>query len=410
LGQAEAQVRTRHCMFVGIVIASGSSLAAQSQTQYSGANVTGQMVLAGTTNLLQQAQLPQAPQQLRLAGKEGLPHVLRKRLHPPLKPRPLLQVTGSTPSMHSLAVTLTTSSFGLMGMTHLDQRQANGGNQLSIEPPSPAIAVGNGFVLQGVNNAVQVYDETGKPLLPSVVSSNQLFGLPAAINRKTGIHGVFPTDMRLFYDPDIRRWFVLQWAQLNDAAGNLLNESREWIAVSQTADPTGTYNIYIIDTTDALNFGCPCIPDYPQIGADQNGIYISSNEFDTRSMQFVDATILAISKGSLASNASLPTAYQFVIPFITGYEFAIQPATTPPGASYFVANQGLEYFVSSISSFASGNTLAIWAMTNTASLARSNPTLTLIQTTLPTMVYGFPDVANQRPGPIPYGSSLLPAG
>jgi hypothetical protein len=26
------------------------------------------------------------------------------------------------------------------------------------------------------------------------------------------------------------------------------------------------------------------------------------------------------------------------------------------------------------------------------------------------MIYGFPDVANQRPGPIPYGSSLHPAG
>src|SRR5262245_66581866 len=83
----------------------------------------------------------------------------------------------------------------------------------------------------------------GAPLLPAVVSSNQLFGVPPAINRTTGVNGVFPTDMRVFYDQGINRWFVLQRSQDNDPFGNPLNTSHLYIAVSQTGDPTATYKI-----------------------------------------------------------------------------------------------------------------------------------------------------------------------
>ena len=53
---------------------------------------------------------------------------------------------------------------------------------------------------------------------------------------------------------------------------------------------------------------------------------------------FVDASILAISKASLAAGLAQPTAFEFLVPFNT-YEFAIHPATTPPGASYFLAKR-----------------------------------------------------------------------
>ena len=124
------------------------------------------------------------------------------------------------------------------------------------------------------------------------------------------------------------------------------------MAVSQTTDPTGTYNIYVMDTTNASNPGCPCFPDYPQIGADQYGIHISFNEFSTLFNQFFDTSLLSISKTALASGALAPTAYQVLVRRVTGYEFTIHPAVTPPGASYFLASNGLEYFVSSILSAA----------------------------------------------------------
>ena len=108
-----------------------------------------------------------------------------------------------------------------------------------------------------------------------------------------------------------------------------------------------------MDTTDSQNFfGCPCFPDYMQIGADQYGFYITADEYNAFFPFFVDATILAISKTSvLSAGAATPTAVQFTLPFATGYEFAIQPATTPPGASNFLASGGVEFFVSSQARF-----------------------------------------------------------
>jgi len=311
--------------------------------------------------------------------------------------------------MQSLAISAS-NTFGLLGLTHYDQRNANGGNQFSVEPPNPSIAVGNHMVLEGVNNAVQVYTNNGVPLLPAVLSSNQVFGALEAINRTTGVNGVFPTDMRVFFDQTIDRFFVIQRSQDNDINGNELPSSHLYMAVSQTNDATGTYNVYVMNTTNGSHFGCPCYPDFPDIGADQYGFYISSNEFNAASNSLVDAQIFAISKASLATNSAAPTMVVYYLPDITDYEFAIQPVTTPQTASYFVASGGLEYFVSTNSSAGEDSSMAVWAMANTSSLATASPSLTLTRINTPILSYTFPGVATQMPGPLPYGSTLTPPG
>jgi len=382
------------------------------QSFYTGTNVTGQLVLARTVNPIQQAL------KLRLLGgayaTRELPKAPYKRLRPALQvgrtAAPAMAGALAMPVMQSLPVTFAPGIFGFNALSHLDQRLANGGNQFSVEPPNQSVAVGNGFVLEGVNNAIQVYNASGAPLLAAPLSSNELFGVPAAINRTLDTYGVFPTDMRVFFDQTINRWFVLQRAQDFDIFGNPLNSSRIYMAVSQTGNPTGIYNLYEMNTTNAQRPGCPCVSDYPQIGADQYGFHISVNEFNTFSEQFVGAAILAVSKASLAVGASNPTMFRFQLPFTTGYEFAIQPATTPPGAGFFLANGGMEYFVSSIATFSSDSKLSVWAMYNTATLGSANPAPILTRITVPSMNYVYPDVATQRPGPLPYGSTLIPPG
>lgn len=426
-------------LVLALGVLAGSSLLAQSQFHYTGTNVTGQLVLSNTVNLVQQTRTlasrtamsaspevdtePDPDAEPDTKFTEAYPELQPKMLSNLLPPLPLESplpakilpafAAALMPAMQSLAVGPGSSSFGFNALTHFDQRNANHGNQFSIEPPSPSLATGNGLLLEGVNNAIQVYSSSGAPLLPAVLSSNQVFGLPPAINRTTGVNGVFPTDMRVFYDPGINRWFVLQRAQANDASGNLLPQSKVYMAVSQTGDPTGTYNVYSIDTTTPQRIGCPCLSDYPQIGADQHGFYISTVEYSLDSngnhSQFpLGATILAVSKVSLASGAPLPTAYKFVLASQTGFEFAIQPATTPPGASYFLANGGLEYFISSTAT--GDSNLAVWAMSNTSSLATANPNPALTRVTLPTLSYSPPGDAIQPSGPLPYGSSLRPPG
>ena len=392
-----------------------SSLSAQ--IHFNGSPVTGQLVLVNQVNVSQQALLGLQSQQAavtrltatRSLGPEVKPNLPPRLLEPTAKfsfAATSVQTATLTasPLMLPMTISNSTSAFSFNGIDHYDQRYSNHGNQFSVEPPSQGLAVANGYILEAVNNAFQVYNLSGVPQLATVISTNQLFGLAPAIDRNTGINGPFPTDIQAFWDPDIRRWFVLQRVAANDSAGNPVAQSSIYLAVSQSDNPTGTYNIYAMDTTNASHQGCPCLPDYPQIGADQYGFYISSNEFDF-AYQFVDASILAISKASLASGVTQPTAFEFLLPFNT-YEFAIHPATTPPGASYFLQNGGVEYFVSS--QYANPDTtMAIFAMSNTISLATATPNLTLTETLMQTLAYQSPPQAAQpAAGPLPQGVSL----
>src|SRR4029077_1727033 len=134
----------------------------------------------------------------------------------------------------------------------------------------------------------QVYDTAGTPKLPAVISTNQLFGLAPAINRTVfpSVCGPYPTDIRVFYDQTLNKFIVLQRAQDYDSFCDALPSSHIYMAVSQTGDPTGAYNVYSMDTTNLQSSECTsdsqyhgCISDYPEIGADQFGIYITWNEY-----------------------------------------------------------------------------------------------------------------------------------
>ena len=78
------------------------------------------------------------------------------------------------------------------------------------------------------------------------------------------------------------------------------------LAVSQTSDPTGGWNIYRIDVTnDGTNTGGknpgPYLGDYPHIGADANGIYLTVNAYPWHANGFSGAQVFALSKAQLAA-------------------------------------------------------------------------------------------------------------
>jgi hypothetical protein len=401
-------MRTCHTVFaLALLLIPG--LSAQTQHFYTGSDATGKLVRTATTNVGAAASSFRALAFSRSLKKHRTE--FNKKVLEPL-PRTLMTFRmarmAPAPISHSLTLSPASASLNFLGLTHYEQRNANNGQQFSVEPPSPEVAVANGYVLHGVNNAIQVYDTAGKALLPKTLSTNELFGVSPAITDQD-VYGVYPTDMRVFYDHEIDRWFVVQRAQDYDTLGNPLSTSHLYMAVSQTGDPTGTYNIYTIETTNATHPGCPCFADFPQIGADKYGIYISTDEYNSSTPIFAGVWILAISKSALASGALEPTMAEFVVPRVTGYEATVRPAITPPGASYALVSGGVQYFVSTLSNFSSDSSFGLWAMTNTASL-NTAPALTLIQTVVPGLPYTFPDVATQRSGPLPFGSTLTPPG
>jgi hypothetical protein len=310
----------------------------------------------------------------------------------------------------------TTASWN--GISHRDQRIAGTGaytnTQFSLEPPDQGLCVGNGKVVEAVNNALRVYDTSGNAL-SGVIPLSQFFGLKPEVVRPAGPFGPFISDPKCYYDVAANRFFLTELElEVDSATGAFAGPSDELIAVTSGGDPTGAWAIYTFSTTDAARAGCPCFGDQPLIGADANGFYITTNEYGVFSSAYYGAQVYAISKSALAANAASPTVTHIDAGPYTlsqgGLAYTVQPATSPD-ATYAKANGGTEYFLST-TDWSTGpaigiraNTIEVWALTNTSSL-KGAPALTLSNIALPSELYAQPPNAVQMDGPTPLATSV----
>jgi hypothetical protein len=207
------------------------------------------------------------------------------------------------------------------------------------------------------------------------------------------------------------------------------------LAVSQTSNPTGGWNIYRIDVTnDGTNAGGvnpgPFLGDYPHIGADANGIYLTTNAYPWRTNGFAGAQIYALSKAQLAAGAAgvtmqhIDTFGMVNAPSDAGSTqpgFTVWPAQSPGTSSFNGANNGTESFLSSnaadeaqnpVSGSAGTHTshqLIVWTMTNTASLNTASPAVSLSNRILTVGQYGVPP-KQQQPGSGSAPDTTVPQG
>src|SRR6266508_1964199 len=232
---------------------------------------------------------------------------------------------------------------GFEGLNFYQQRYARGGNQFSVEPPDQALCVGNGYVLETVNDVLNVYNTSGQSVLPDNTSTNivsgfprdvnhavdlnSFYGYPPSINRTTGVRAQFVTDPSCLYDAATQRWFVVVLTLETVPTGQFTGKNHIDIAVSNTSNPTGAWTIYRVpvqdDGTDGTpDHGCalnndgtghgPCLGDYPHIGVDANGFYITTNEYAFfPNFVYMGAQIYAFSKAALVSGASSVAVTQF---------------------------------------------------------------------------------------------------
>jgi hypothetical protein len=290
------------------------------------------------------------------------------------------------------------------GITNFSQANSNFG--FSVEPPDQGLAVGNGFVLEAVNDAVAVYSDGGQ-LLAGVAAINPFFGqLP-----ENDPNAVFLSDPRCLYDAATNRWFVTVLEYNFDSMGNLIL-SQLLIAVSDSGDPTGGYALFALDIiNDGSDFfpgDCPCLGDQPLIGANADGFYISANAFGFLSFQ--GSQLYLISKAQLEqSAASINVAHvdqlSAILPDIE-FSFSIQPSFSPPGES---GEKGTEYFVQAMRANLLEQRLAVYAVGNTGALNSKvfDPgQLTLNLAVLPSQTYGAPVPATQRGGPTPLAETV----
>src|SRR5579859_1905993 len=76
------------------------------------------------------------------------------------------------------------------------------------------------------------------------------------------------TDPRVIFDPASQRWFA---SQVDFDTSGTINTNRFLLAVSATADPTGTWKAVAIPSDPGGNN----FADFPTIGLDAQGIYLS---------------------------------------------------------------------------------------------------------------------------------------
>ena len=312
------------------------------------------------------------------------------------------------------------------GVNHRDSRLAFDGNQFSGEPADMGLCVGNGYTMVSVNSALRVYNTaTNAPVSP-VLALNEFYGFPPALDRSTPslTFGPFTFDISCHYDPDSNRWFHLAVDLDQDpVTGAFTGRNYLDLAVSTSGDPTGEWNVYRIPgindgtegTPDHNCAGGPCFADFPHIGVDRNGVYITTNEFPLFEAGFNGAQVYAISKSALVNGADTISAYLFD----TSQEpwrvragepgFTVWPALS--AARQFAGAQGgTEYFVSSNAVFDDANgdseEIIVWALSNTRSLNSANADLRLTRTIIPSIRYAIPANSVQKEGTFPLGECL----
>jgi hypothetical protein len=307
------------------------------------------------------------------------------------------------------------------GLNIYDQRYARGGNQFTVEPPDQGLCAGNGYVVEMVNDVMNVYNTSGASLLPDntgtnivsgfprdvqhAVDLNSFYGYAPALDRAHGnVRGEFVTDPSCLYDAQTNRWFAVVLTLDPQVSGpcqgvfSCVNHLD--IAVSTSGDPTVLpWNIYRIPVTnDGGNSGgvnpCPCLGDYPHLGADANGFYVTTNSYPWHENGFDGAQIYAFSKTQLAAGAFSVTMQHIDTSGMvnaanqegaaTQPGFTVWPAQSPAG-QFSSDNGGTEYFLSSnaadeaqepVSGGAgplTSDQLVLWTLTNTSSLNSASP-------------------------------------
>jgi hypothetical protein len=342
--------------------------------------------------------------------------------------------TTAAPQPAPLAVAGPGSELGtnFAGLTfHNQRRNADGGNQLSLEPPDQGLCVGNGELIEPVNDLFTTYSATTGAQTGGYESLDQFFFHQHQIDRTQNppIFGTFVSDPRCYYDASTNRFFmtVLSFGR-DPLTGAFEAPGQIQIATSKTGTPSTSpsdWNFFTLDVTndgsngEQTHPGCPCFGDQPLLGIDANGVYITTNEFPINGPGFNGAQIYAIQKSALIAGKT-PRVQRFegtqgpVDVSTTGYgngiPYSLQPALSPSPSDFSTADNGTEYLLGALEfgkqPFQLDNRLAIWALTNTASLNNRRPDVHISDTIVSSEVYGFPPAIVQPNGPTPLADSL----
>ena len=155
-------------------------------------------------------------------------------------------------------------------------------------PPDMGLAASPQFVFQGVNTQWEVLDTQGNVQPGWPVSNQNFFAVPNVTNADgtpcdtAHKSQPFMSDPRAIYDPvDGRFWAAMLQVEGAQAFGVALDcpyKSVYFVAVSQTSNPSGKWNVYEFNMETDVN-GQQFAADYTQLGMNSQAVYFSGNMF-----------------------------------------------------------------------------------------------------------------------------------
>jgi len=176
---------------------------------------------------------------------------------------------------------------------------ANVDNPGLVSPPDPIGDVGPKHYVEMVNLTFAIYNKTGVELTPPTPLGNLWAGF--AVPDCTDESG----DPVVVHDQLANRWILTQFTTRGPTFYNC-------VAISTTADPTGTYFRYAFSTGNKF-------PDYPKYGVWPDAYYISTREFNPNDTFFGVGAYALNRAQMLVGNPNAQVVHFNVAPGATPY-------------------------------------------------------------------------------------------
>lgn len=288
---------------------------------------------------------------------------------------PNVEVAPSLEGAKTALPSAVVSAKGFVGIHSLDEVAANG---VEREPPDQGLAVHSNVAAEINNLVVRFFNAgTGAPLTPPI-SLDSLFLVNPHEQASLG-------DPQAFFNPATGRWYFTQIFCIFYCQGTTVLG----VAVSETSDPLGTYFVYGFTPFSfdlpkcAPMFFPSCFPDYPHIGYDKNGLYMSVDLFGPGG--FAGAATYALPKAMLEAGAETITVVRILYPD----DFVVQPSVPTPGGPFESAANGTEYLLEARNILDRTRNIRVWAISNTNNIVSRPASLRAFAVDVPAEAYGL---------------------
>ncbi len=238
----------------------------------------------------------------------------------PLHPIHPLKANATTPPDGAVQTNTSTALAATAGANFEGLGQNEYGFTPNSAPPDTNASVGSTQVVEWVNESFAIFNKSTGALVSGPITGNTLW---------SGFGGGCQTnndgDPIVHFDRIAQRWVFTQFSVST-------TPYLQCVAVSTTADATGTYNRY--------SFQMPNFPDYPKLGVWPDAYYMTFNMFSGNS--FVGGRACALNSAAMrAGTAATAVCFQLSSSFGGLLPADLDGATAPPaGSNEFFLNFG----------------------------------------------------------------------